>query len=181
MDDEAVTPDTKDWTWVLSQRCPECGLDAQGIAPDAIREWAPRYIARFRERLEEDEAASTRPAEGVWAPVEYGAHVRDVCVVFRARVRAMLLHDEPSYPDWDQDEAAISARYLEQSPRAIADELAIAADDFLRDLAELSTVEYDRTGRRSDGYLFTVRSLLQYFFHELVHHWWDVSGETFGE
>jgi len=83
MDDEAVTPDTKDWTWVLSQRCPECGLDAQGIAPDAIREWAPRYIARFRERLEEDEAASTRPAEGVWAPVEYGAHVRDVCGLFR--------------------------------------------------------------------------------------------------
>src|SRR5699024_6956931 len=74
-----------------------------------------------------------------------------------------------------------SARDLEQSPSAIADHRGTAADDFLRDIAELSAVEYDRTGRRSDGYLFTVRSLLQYFFHELVHHSWDVSGETFGE
>src|SRR5699024_7883219 len=99
MDDEAVIPDTKDWTWVLSQRCPECELDAQRIAPDEIRESAPRYIGRFRARLEEGEAASTRPKGGVWAPVEYGGHLRDVCVVFRSRVRAMLLHEEPSYPD----------------------------------------------------------------------------------
>jgi hypothetical protein len=30
---DAITPDTKDWTWVLERACPECGFDpaAQGL------------------------------------------------------------------------------------------------------------------------------------------------------
>jgi len=29
---EEIQPDTKDWTWVLSQRCPECGFTATDVA-----------------------------------------------------------------------------------------------------------------------------------------------------
>ena len=25
---QAITPDTKDWTWVLERPCPECGFEA---------------------------------------------------------------------------------------------------------------------------------------------------------
>jgi len=27
-----ITPDTKDWTWVLDKPCPECGYDASTVA-----------------------------------------------------------------------------------------------------------------------------------------------------
>ena len=29
-----ITPDTKDWTWVLRERCPECGFDAFAVSDD---------------------------------------------------------------------------------------------------------------------------------------------------
>lgn len=32
----AITPDTKDWTWVLERPCPECGFDTQGFAVEAV-------------------------------------------------------------------------------------------------------------------------------------------------
>jgi len=29
--DVAIDPDTKDWTWVLRERCPECGMTAADV------------------------------------------------------------------------------------------------------------------------------------------------------
>ena len=44
-----IEPDTKDWTWVLDEPCPECGFDAPGLdrdrIPQAIRDNAPRAIS----------------------------------------------------------------------------------------------------------------------------------------
>jgi hypothetical protein len=37
-----------------------------------------------------------------------------------------------------------------------------------------------RTGRRSNGSVFTVASLSQYFLHDVVHHLWDVTGQQDG-
>jgi hypothetical protein len=31
-----ITPDTKDWTWVLERPCPECGFDTQGFPVEAV-------------------------------------------------------------------------------------------------------------------------------------------------
>ena len=31
-----ITPDTKDWTWVLQRPCPECGFDTQGFPVEAV-------------------------------------------------------------------------------------------------------------------------------------------------
>ena len=30
-----ITPDTKDWTWVLERPCPECGFDPATVADTA--------------------------------------------------------------------------------------------------------------------------------------------------
>ncbi len=32
----AITPDDRDWTWVLERPCPECGLDTRQVAPDQV-------------------------------------------------------------------------------------------------------------------------------------------------
>jgi hypothetical protein len=31
-----ITPDTKDWTWVLHRPCPECGLDTTSFDRDEV-------------------------------------------------------------------------------------------------------------------------------------------------
>ena len=31
-----IVPDTKDWTWVLREGCPDCGFAAGEFAPDAV-------------------------------------------------------------------------------------------------------------------------------------------------
>ena len=172
-------PDTADWTWVLGQHCPQCGVDVRTFTVADLIHRSHQYVGRFREALENTPDPGQRPDPETWSLLEYGAHLRDVCEVFRSRIRAMLLRENPSYPDWDQNTAAEQGRYSELDPLEVADELKTAAGDLLRDVMHLSTEEFRRTGERSDGYVFTVASLLHYHFHELVHHWWDVSGERF--
>jgi hypothetical protein len=35
---------------------------------------------------------------------------------------------------------------------------------------------WERSGRRSNGSVFTISSLARYHLHDVVHHLWDVSG-----
>lgn len=174
-------PSTADWTWVLTQRCPQCGVNVQELTVAEIAKRGRQHITDFVHALEENPDAGVRPESGAWSMVEYGAHLRDVCVVFRARIKAMLLHDTPSYPDWDQEVAAAEGRYSELSANDVADSLRTRADDIFLDVENLTTEEFQRTGLRSDGHVFTIESLLQYFFHELAHHWWDVSGQRYAD
>jgi len=50
----------------------------------------------------------------VWSTQEYGCHVRDVHRIFAERVRLMLTQDEPRFPNWDQDETAVTDDYASQ-------------------------------------------------------------------
>ena len=99
-------PDSKDWTWVLERPCAECGFDAADVAPgdlaQELRSSGPTWAAVLR-RPE----VRRRPAAGVWSPLEYGCHVRDVHRTMRGRVLLMLEQDVPSFPNWDQDATAV--------------------------------------------------------------------------
>jgi hypothetical protein len=169
-----VPGDDKDWTWVLEQVCPECGFDAGGCdvakIPDLVRENAASWQnVLVRPTVRE------RPRPGVWSPLEYGCHVRDVFVLFEQRLTLMLTEDDPQFANWDQDVTAVAERYGEQDPLAVARELAVAADAIARAFAAVDGDQWDRPGRRSDGARFTVRTFGQYFVHDPVHHLWDVS------
>ena len=112
-DPRGIVPDTKDWTWVLERRCPECGFDpgAQELAdlPGLIHDTAMAW-SQVLARADVGE----RPAPGVWAPLEYGCHVRDVHALFGQRVRLMLDEDEPTFASWDQDATALERDYAGQ-------------------------------------------------------------------
>jgi hypothetical protein len=86
----------------------------------------------------------------------------------------MLSTDDPLFADWDQDAAAVADRYAEQDPARVADELADAADAFADLLRSTTTEQWQRPGRRSNGSVFTVRTLAQYYLHDVVHHLHDV-------
>jgi len=121
-----IIPDTKDWTWVLRAPCPECGYDAATVAPEDVSARIEDYAATWQEALGRS-TVRDRPAPDVWSPLEYGCHVRDACQIYDERLRLMLTEDGPSYPNWDQDETALAARYGEQEPETVTAELHAAA------------------------------------------------------
>jgi len=169
--------DTKDWTWTLRRRCPDCGLVAGEIDLAEIAERAWLAAEEWVQILTTSSGVATRPSARVWSALEYGAHVRDVYRLFDARLTMMLVEDNPTFAIWDQDDTALAERYAEQDPDVVADELAAAADLLVRRVRALEPSQLERRGRRSDGAEFTVQTFLQYFLHDVVHHLWDVTGQ----
>ena len=55
-----MTPDSKDWTWVLDRPCPECGLDSAAHDPAATG-------SVLRECAQRRQAVLARPDVGVAA------------------------------------------------------------------------------------------------------------------
>ena len=107
--DAAVEPDEKDWTWVLRETCPECGFTAADVDPRTVPDLVPAQIAFWR-RVLVDPRVSERPAPDVWSPLEYACHVRDVYDIFGTRVELIRDEDDPTFRNWDQDEAAVVGR-----------------------------------------------------------------------
>jgi hypothetical protein len=172
---EAVQPepDEKDWTWVLLEPCPECGYDAATTALEDIPALTLDAAARLASAVRAP-GATTRPSPATWSALEYGCHVRDVCLIFAGRVDALLTQDDPSFANWDQDATAIADHYGAQDPRTVATELQAAAAEISVRFAAVPKDAWRRPGRRSNGSIFTVESLARYFLHDLVHHAYDV-------
>ncbi len=170
--------DTSDWTWVLIRTCPQCGYDSSHVlpigVPQIIRDAATRYAAVLT-RLD----AARRPAEGVWSPLEYCCHVRDVCDVMRGRLEAILAGDG-SRPvplaGWDQDATAVTEQYWRSDPDAVAAQLQRSFGAAAAAFATPSRGQWGWPAVRSDGAAFTPETLARYLVHELVHHLWDVQG-----
>jgi hypothetical protein len=173
-------PDQKDWTWTLSRRCPDCGLSAGEVDVSEVAERTEVAAAEWVQILMSSPAVSSRPAPDVWSALEYGAHVRDVLQIFDARLGQMLTSDEPTFANWNQDETALADNYSQQDPDQVAEELAQAAAQFVARIRAVTPDQLERRARRSDGAEFTVRTLLQYFLHDIIHHLWDVTGQQDG-
>lgn len=171
----AIIPDTKDWTWVLGRPCPECGLDTASFAREEIPAMIAANAAAWHGPLTAPGAAD-RPRPGTWSALEYGCHVRDVLRLYDYRLGLMLTEDDPLYPNWDQDETAVSCGYGAQDPIAVAAELALAADAVAAHFAAVTAGQWLRPGRRGDGASFTVETFARYFIHDPTHHLWDVTG-----
>ncbi|MGA9870140.1 MAG: DinB family protein [Rhodococcus sp. (in: high G+C Gram-positive bacteria)] len=171
----AIVPDSKNWTWVLEQQCPECGFDASAVAYENIPELIDGDVQAWRDVLARPDVA-VRPDDSTWAPLEYAAHVRDVHRIFLRRLTLVCAEDEPSFPNWDQDATAEAENYLAQNPVVVADELADAAHAASAAFAAVPSADRTRGGLRSDGARFSVDTLARYYAHDPIHHLWDVRG-----
>jgi DinB superfamily len=174
MDDDAVPRDDKDWTWVLQRVCPECGFDAPSLDVHDIPELVRENAASWRAVLARPHVRR-RPRPGVWSPLEYGCHVRDVFHLYERRLQLMLAEEDPLFANWDQDATAVAERYDEQEPAVVAAELLQAAEVLASSFAALTEDQWNRPGRRSDGAVFSVRSFGRYLVHDPVHHLADVT------
>jgi len=88
----------------------------------------------------------------------------------------MLAQVDPAFENWDQDAAAIADGYGEQDPAVVSVELAVAAESAAAAFDAVGEDDWQRTGRRSNGSVFTVETLGRYFLHDLTHHLHDVRG-----
>jgi len=182
-----ITPDTKNWTWVLERPCPECGFDPDRVdyrdvprlTRDAVTVWQ-RVLGSGAGSDAPGARLAVRPDDSTWSPLEYGAHTRDVFRIMHARLGLMLVLVDPEFLNWDQDETAVEQNYAGQSPARVARELAAAGAAIAEAFELVPDEQLGRTGRRTDGSRFTVESLAKYFLHDVVHHRWDVTGERFG-
>jgi DinB family protein len=170
---DGITPDTKDWTWVLSRPCPECGLEPTSVHHTDVAERIRADAADWVSRLSAS-GVTERPRPSVWSTLEYACHVRDVHRIFNHRVRLMLDEDEPVFPNWDQDETARADDYASQDPSAVATELCDAASVVADTYATVPADAWFRRGLRGNGSQFTVASIAVYHLHDVVHHAHDV-------
>lgn len=171
----AITPDVKNWTWVVEKPCPDCGFDPAGVEFEQIPDLVRANAARWPAVLARPDVA-VRPDDRTWSALEYGAHVRDVFRIFRDRLELMLTETDPSFANWDQDATAVAENYGAQDPGVVSTELVAAADEIADAFAAVPADALDRRGLRSDGSAFTVRTLAVYFLHDPVHHLHDVRG-----
>lgn len=167
-------PDGRDWTFVIDQRCPECGFDPATVD---VRTGFGDRITRAAAALGTAATApggAERPEPAVWSPLEYAAHVRDVCSVFGERVALLQAGDGVRFANWDQDAAALEGRYWELVPARVAREVAAGAEQIADRFAATTDEQWAHRGRRSNGSAFTTETLARYFLHDLDHHVHDV-------
>jgi hypothetical protein len=167
-----IPPDDRDWTYVITDGCPDCGFTppSPDTTGDRLRASIPAWTAALS-----DASATQRPEPSVWSALEYGCHVRDASRIFRERLELMLTVDDPVFANWDQDVTALEERYFEQRPDVVAGELAAEVSATAAAFDAVGPGEWTRPGRRSNGSVFTVSTFVVYFLHDIEHHVHDVT------
>jgi DinB superfamily len=127
-------------------RCDECGFDYTNVpattVPGRLRSFGPRYAAA----LGGAPHPRRRPAEGVWSPLEYTCHIRDVFDVQRLRLALALREEGPVFVPMERDERAVRDAYNEQDPTTVLADLAAAANALADAVDALSEAELARVG-----------------------------------
>lgn len=168
-----IIPDEKNWTFVLETICTECHHDVRNVSPQQVLDQLPEFIVRYLLALHRAEAqVRTDPAR--WSDQEYVLHVADMLVTMTARLELMTKETEPTFPDWDQDLAADKGNYNDVDTAVAATRLRTSASLYSQKLAGIATSDYQRKGLRSNGASFTVATLNQYAWHDILHHMWDL-------
>lgn len=98
----------------------------------------------------DDAAWRRRPAEGEWAAVEVVAHMADTDERALARVRRMLVEDNPTLPGYDQEELARERRYIEMSPADALERFERIRSEHVALLEGLDDAGWRRSGLHSE-------------------------------
>ncbi len=174
------------WEWprAVTDECPQCGLQPGAEPPEALGAMAVELAAAWREFLmtADEDYLRTNPEPGVFSPIQYGAHVRDILRVYGDRVLLAMAEDDPVVPTWNPGEDewerynALDREELAADLEAQADRLAAILDG-LDDDAWSRTVTRQALVSGTDAvYRFTVAGIASYAVHEAHHHLLDADG-----
>jgi hypothetical protein len=164
-------------------RCDECSFTYEEHDPVSVSASLRTLGHRYRTVLVDQwfgtdgaDSLTRRPAPGVWSPLEYGCHVRDVLLAQRERLFHALVEDEPSFVPIHREERAELARYADEAPDQVAAGIGFAAGLVVWSFDGVTDAGWQRTciynfpepSRRS------LLWLAQHTLHECVHHLFDI-------
>ena len=161
----------------MPDRCADCGF-IYDLSQSAAVEWKIR--ARVAEvvaiLLARDVNLRSRRQPGVWSPLEYGCHLRDMLLVQRERVLAARRMDQPDCPPSGRDERVVHDGYAEQEPEDVARQLGDAAQMFSNVLARLTADDWNRTViyHYPETCQRSLRWVAIHTMHEAQHHLLDI-------
>ncbi|MEU9923861.1 DinB family protein [Streptomyces griseoluteus] len=156
--------------------CRHCGFRSLLISHDTIADTLRTYTAAWQDVLRDPGLGGRRAGVPSWTPLEYGCHVRDMCLLFHTRLDA-ILGQSGIASTWSLGtESGASAdcpdsapRYQDEEPRHVAEELGRAADALTRRLAQLTADDWQRDDPRLGDPRLTVDFFTRHLLHDIVH------------
>ena len=171
------------WQWhrIQTDPCPQCGYHPAAQPPNCLGEVAVELAAAWREFLlqADDESLRTTPEPGVFSPIQYGAHVRNMVGVAGDRMLLGIEQDSPVVPMHNppQDEWA---SYNSLGREELAAQLEAQAQRLAKIVADMDPSAWSRTVINDRGvygiYSFTLAGLACNAVHESYHHLLDAKG-----
>lgn len=161
----------------MADECAGCGfvydLDQAVLVERTIREQVAEAVAILRAH---DVDVRSRREPGMWSPLEYGCHLRDVLLAQRERVLAARRAYRPDSPPLGREERVEHDGYAEQEPEDVARQLGDAAQLFSNVLARLGTDDWNRTViyHYPETRERSLRWVAAHTMHEVQHHLLDV-------
>jgi hypothetical protein len=161
----------------VTDQCAECGfiydLNQAVTVGEGIRERVAEVMAILCDR---DVDLRSRRLPGVWSPLEYGCHLRDMMLVQRERVLAARRTERPDCPPMGREERVEHDGYAEQEPGDVARQLVDAAKLFGNVLARLAANDWDRTVvyHYPETHERSLRWRAVHTIHEVQHHLLDI-------
>jgi len=174
------------WEWprAATDECPQCGMHPGAQPPETLGAMAVELAADWREFLmsADDEYLRTNPEPGVFSPIQYGAHVRDILRVYGDRVLLAVAEDDPEVPTFHPSEEEWE-RYNHLDREELATDIEAQAERLADILDRLDDDAWERTVTRQalvagtdNVYRFTVAGIASYAVHEAHHHLLDADG-----
>lgn len=151
-------------------------LRRAGTAGDEIRARATEVDEMLRNNAID---VRFRLWPGLWSPLEYACHLRDVLLVQRERVLAARRMNGADCASMGRDELAEHDGYNEQDPAVVTRQLTDAAALFGNVLDRLSAEDWDRTVvyHYPETRERSLRWVAVHTAHELRHHLLDIRGQ----
>ena len=164
--------------------CEECGFQpatvAHGEAPSLIRRLARQHrdwLIGMAATESGDAAMRAHPRKGLWSPLEYTAHVRDVYALFDRRIQAILNSPGSELEIIDHNIAVAEGGYNRLEAPALAEDLVVRADRLAATLDHVRPWQWSLRGFRG-AESRTVEEIAKRAVHEGRHHLMDVERMT---
>ena len=170
-----------EWNRIQAEACPQCGDNPAALPVESLGPLAVARATAWREFLEHADDAYLRrvPEPGVFSPLQYAAHVRDIVRVYTDRVELGLEHDAPTVSMFHLPQD-VWEEYNRSGVREIAADLEAQAQRLEDTVAKMAPSAWSRIVVNDRGvygvYTFTLAGLACNAVHEEHHHLLDAKG-----
>jgi hypothetical protein len=170
-----------DWTRIQRDPCPQCGQQPAAFAPSSLGALAVEEALAWRQFLLEADDAYLRaiPEPGVFSPMQYGAHVRDILRVYTDRMVLGIEQDNPTVPIFNPPQEVFEG-YNRLDTEELAADLGTQAERLAEVIKSTDSSAWSRIVINDRGqygvYTFTIAGLACNAVHETHHHLLDAKG-----